>query len=254
MYSNKSFIQTYTGTTTYNELNKKRNPFLPHSSDEITESDNNSHQVGFTQNDMISIRTKFASLAENKKLQENKILTKVDVNRIVLDENTKFNPIQCIICKHICLDPVLIVCCANIACKDCVKLFDLKHPCPICYQLGLFIKPAGKIIKNILDKLELKCYFTDKGCDQIVSYSEIKKHEAYCTFNPDAMKECKSCQLFFSVEKFSTHSCLEELNKEIEQYTLELNKVTPKDSNGDLFARVRFSLRYDRLIYYIYYI
>jgi hypothetical protein len=40
------------------------------------------------------------------------------------------------------------------------------------------MKPIGKVIKNILYQLEVKC--PNKGCDELMSLEKYEEHEYYC--------------------------------------------------------------------------
>jgi hypothetical protein len=51
----------------------------------------------------------------------------------------------------------------------CKKSSDLKES---------IMKPIGKVIKNILHSLEVKC--PNKDCEQVMSLEKYEDHEYYC--------------------------------------------------------------------------
>lgn len=141
----------------------------------------------------------------------------------------------CSICLQVLLDPVADVC-EHFFCRTCIlswlacsetKTYNnnsnesdnnenetQQNKCPISGKqiLSSELKTVPRIAKNLLSKLRLHCEFYSLGCEQIITYDQLKQHEFSCDFNPQTKEECsKNCGAKIRRDLFSTHDCIQHL-------------------------------------------
>lgn len=89
-----------------------------------------------------------------------------------LSENHKTigNDKICSICLEIVLNPVMCSKCENLFCNDCItKFLKNSNKCPNrCFFIE---KEKNRMLKNILDILEFKCFYFKNGCSKIIPYA-----------------------------------------------------------------------------------
>ena len=82
---------------------------------------------------------------------------------------------KCIICSKIMINPTDCENCGHSFCNECISI----SKCPYgCEKKSL--KPASMGIKNLLNNLKFKCF--NEGCEEIISYSDVKSHDNNCPF------------------------------------------------------------------------
>jgi len=114
--------------------------------------------------------------------------------------------IFCKICKEILEDPVECSVCSSGFCKICINQWLLKHPtCPNnCVDSK--IRKAHILVRNLLDQIQLTCAFAKNGCQKILAYEFIKKHEEECEFKVLPCKfEKNGCSEKFLKKNLAEH-------------------------------------------------
>ncbi|CAF3367087.1 unnamed protein product [Rotaria socialis] len=60
-------------------------------------------------------------------------------------------------------------------------------------RCGEFIEHLGpRFVANHLVKLQISCIYQSNGCEELVSYEVLEKHETHCDYRP---QECSGCKL-----------------------------------------------------------
>ena len=73
-------------------------------------------------------------------------------------------------------------------------------------------------MRNLLDKLEIKCDFVAFGCQQVFHLDSLTPHMSVCDFNPEKRVECVSgCGLILRKADLQTHNCIKSLRKYISE-------------------------------------
>lgn len=106
-----------------------------------------------------------------------------------IDEKTLPDQYRCPICRDILVDP-LSTSCGHTFCKLCLEELqnttgeaDFKCPVDRKELRPSEIGPSPYIISNILDELEVKCPFSERGCEYTCSRWGIAKHvESDCEY------------------------------------------------------------------------
>lgn len=85
--------------------------------------------------------------------------------------------LMCPVCLGLVWDPIKCRNCDQIFCKTClVKILNKTGLCPMrCHFLALEI---DRIVKNILDNIEVKCL--NKDCKERMHYSQLQSHYFEC--------------------------------------------------------------------------
>ena len=96
----------------------------------------------------------------------------------------KYEDLICPICFYILKKP--ISCSGNknshSFCKECIdKYLKQSNKCPTCKLI--FKYKINNILNNELNTLSFKCAFENKGCKNILSYSEYLIHINNCEYN-----------------------------------------------------------------------
>ena len=82
---------------------------------------------------------------------------------------------KCIICSKIMINPTDCENCGHSFCNECISI----SKCPYGCEKKAF-KSASMGIKNLLNNLKFKCF--NEGCEEIISYSDVKAHDNNCPF------------------------------------------------------------------------
>ena len=116
----------------------------------------------------------------------------IDTNLVAEESKELTDDLICSICNNLCFDPVICKETQCIFCRECISRWVKKQGsnanCPICKNLFVFdILP--RLIKNLLNKIKIKCLFQSKGCSSIISYEQFPNHINSCDF---LSYKCKS--------------------------------------------------------------
>ena len=113
----------------------------------------------------------------------------------------------CSICLSVFEYPVQVPC-GHVFCRICIWNWLLDHEsCPVDRSPSL-IKDMARVaipLKNILDRLEIKCRF--EGCDHVFTLARIDSHDMKCPLNPDPWISCHLCTLTFPQSMKNRHPC-----------------------------------------------
>lgn len=103
----------------------------------------------------------------------------IDTNLIT--DNCKYfaDDFTCKICLGLVITPEMCSTCDSLFCKICItKSLKNSFKCPIRYQYKS--KEINKLLKNILDKVQLKCL--NSGCSEIINYGILTNHLKSCDY------------------------------------------------------------------------
>ncbi|KAL4455349.1 hypothetical protein ABPG74_012501 [Tetrahymena malaccensis] len=101
-------------------------------------------------------------------------------NLAVSTENIDF--VKCAICMHIYQNPIACGNCLNHFCTVCIREWLVRHPntCPLCKNFREM--RCVPMLKNMLDKLMFFCTNKKNGCEEIIRYEQVIKHEESCEY------------------------------------------------------------------------
>jgi hypothetical protein len=148
-----------------------------------------------------------------------------DISRFVDLNQSKAQHLKCGICGQIFRNPV-ITRCGHTFCKECLKIkiqfnngFCLDSHCE--QLLAQKRKRNDKIYINdfcvdnkslfqIINDLEIKCDFVDKGCKEVVRLALLSDHLDVCDYNL-----CSDCGL--KMGPTDDHNCLQLLKQHLDK-------------------------------------
>lgn len=150
----------------------------------------------------------------------------------------------CSICRCVFYDPVECPC-RHVYCRTCISSWlSRRKTCPVCRKRASTSKlqTVVPIIKNMIMKLTIHCPNIERGCKQKIALEAYDSHIANCDYgivqcknanckenfirkdmSKHELKECKYrtvkcrqyCSLMVPVNLIKSHSCVEELKKEL---------------------------------------
>ena len=107
-----------------------------------------------------------------------------DEERFVTTVNRNF---ICLICFNVLKDPVLCPKNQHCFCRGCItKHLENAKRCPTCADdltVDTLIE-APRMIKDILNELNIRCVYIDRGCQEILQLQQLDQHEDTCGFTP----------------------------------------------------------------------
>jgi hypothetical protein len=74
-----------------------------------------------------------------------------------------------------------------------------------------FVK-IHRTIKNMLSKFKFHCKFLSLGCQELVYYDKLAKHEQNCTYE---IHTCGECGIQMRISEKTDHNCLSALKLEV---------------------------------------
>ena len=166
-----------------------------------------------------------------------------DVDRFIneIDEE-----LRCQVCWGVLQDPLQANECEHTFCRVCINEW-LKNSttCPVDRnQLKVNqLRQIPRIVRNLINHLQLHCDFKSKGCEQIVTLEDLETHNSKCNFNPEIPLECpKNCGALVPKNRLTEHDCIKELRvllchqqKQISQLIASINELVKfKDKQHEL--------------------
>lgn len=166
-----------------------------------------------------------------------------DIDRFV---NNIDEELRCQVCLGVLQDPLQAIECEHSFCRFCITEW-LKNSttCPVDRnQLKVNqLQQIPRIVRNLINHLQIHCEFRSKGCEQIVMLEELDTHKLKCNYNPEIPIECpKNCGAFVAKNRLEEHDCIRELRellckqqKQISQLIANVNELTKfKDMQQEL--------------------
>ena len=158
------------------------------------------------------------------------------INKEELEEIEKI--ITCSICDGIINDPMECILCENNFCNHCIKKWKEKNVnCPFrCVNFSL--KENIFLKKFLSDTLKFKC---EKGCGQIISYSDFNEHYTISCPNIDKINyKQKFEDLRVEYEKLKIRHQIKiennkKLREEIKNYIKSNNELIVENKVNTLF-------------------
>ncbi len=180
-------------------------------------------------------------------------MSELDPKRLEVDNESIVQQLICNICLNIFTNPVDIECNqSHTFCSVCItKWLSTNNSCPICRQNldipedeDFFVLKNNRIIRNIINSSEIKCFSESNGCQKMIKMSELSSHLESCS-----QYLCYTCRI--KMGKQSEHNCvellkncrelleneLEEKNSEIESLKRKLRKRKRKSVFKGLFGK-----------------
>lgn len=106
----------------------------------------------------------------------------------------------CTVCTDVVKNPVYFQC-AHMLCLECYLQLQNKS-CPSCSTNITEYSSPPFIIKNLYNKLTLRCNNFKKGCEFTDSLSDIENHERDCQYN---LFTCPDCEEQFIILNRTEH-------------------------------------------------
>ena len=117
-------------------------------------------------------------------------INKIDTKYFLRDFSEIVQEVECPICLQFPLNPIQCSKCLKIFCKTC----QIKNTCPICRD-EFKEKELERILKNILDKLLLRCQNCEKYNKKLnlnkIKVSQYVNHLSNCEFSDYQCLVCK---------------------------------------------------------------
>ncbi|CAF5015778.1 unnamed protein product [Rotaria sp. Silwood1] len=107
--------------------------------------------------------------------------TQIDLNELICST----------ICENVLWKPVACQQCETHFCSMCIRKWLIKKPnqCPM--RCDRFIeRSCSKIITRQLAKLQIVCIYQPNGCNEVVPYEALEKHEMTCGYQ---IVKCTAC-------------------------------------------------------------
>ena len=135
----------------------------------------------------------------------------ISFDRLIDKEKHKnfYDIIQCKICFNILKNPYDCTKCGNSFCYNCISnLIKQNKKCP--FQCENFsIKQSSLIIISYLSNLKFTCKNKEFGCNEIISYENLDKHDKDCKFfyTKCPNLQCKKKILWNLLEQHLKNEC-----------------------------------------------
>jgi len=112
--------------------------------------------------------------------------------------------LSCSICLNILVKPVSCGVCQANFCECCInRWLDEKLIIKSCPNRCIFVKAKSPpIVFDLLSELKFTCAHKAKGCEEILGYDQLEKHELSCNFQT---KSCKGCSITLPLKELLEH-------------------------------------------------
>ncbi|CAF4400203.1 unnamed protein product [Rotaria sp. Silwood2] len=124
--------------------------------------------------------------------------------RIQCSTTTDLNDLVCsTICENILWKPVACQQCETHFCSLCIRQWLNKNPnqCPM--RCDKFIeRSCSKFIAKRLAQLQIICIYQPNGCNEVIPYEALEKHEIMCGYQ---LLKCAGCLAEILKKDFTEH-------------------------------------------------
>lgn len=131
----------------------------------------------------------------------------IDPERVVTDEHRVADEFLCTICQGLLWKSRSCASCQHLFCNKCIRTWLQIHPnsCPFrCspYQE----KRPPPYIHSLLGRLSIRCRNSSFGCNEILPYDLLEKHETIeCEF---PTKRCRVCGQYILISEIDQHQTI----------------------------------------------
>lgn len=87
------------------------------------------------------------------------------------------------------------------------------------------LKPAPRILRNLLARLSIECDFATLGCQTVVKLDLLADHCKDCEFNPKRPVECAECKLTTPKDELHEHKCIRDLRLLVLKQAVALSEL-----------------------------
>ncbi|CAG2175107.1 unnamed protein product [Oppiella nova] len=140
-------------------------------------------------------------------------------------QESDIEELSCGICLNIIKAPVIVPCCRQAFCHDCISdWLTNNNDCPLDrapLTVDGLQKPP-RLLETMLGKLKISCDNKDYGCPEVVPLEDLDHHKANCEFKAT---QCPRCLC----DKKPNHDCIEalmQLNRNANQEIQSLKHQT----------------------------
>jgi hypothetical protein len=99
---------------------------------------------------------------------------------IKTESDEEIRLLLCSICYNVLMRPLVCDSCQIASCEECLTFWNKKtKKCPSGCNKYKYTKPS-KFLHEHLKNLTIKCENHDEGCDEMVKYEDIEKHQSQC--------------------------------------------------------------------------
>ena len=129
------------------------------------------------------------------------------IERDIFVDCSTVDKLLCHVCYNVLLEPVAFDC-RHFVCHQCMNRLhvhalakNVPPSCPYCRTTGNF-SPADKLITDVINSLEVKCYFRREGCTDKITYAERDEHSRTCKYRTEP---CEHCGIIKIIRDLSLH-------------------------------------------------
>jgi hypothetical protein len=112
-------------------------------------------------------------------------------------------------------------------CEGCIKPWlNIQDKCPIDREplMTEQLQPAPRVLKSLLDDLQISCDFSFLGCQVFVRLEGLDAHKRVCKRNPELIVKCgKGCGAEYKVCDEANHFCSKYLTDIITNEETKIN-------------------------------
>lgn len=128
----------------------------------------------------------------------------IDPERIVDDEHHIIKEFSCAICQGLLWKPRSCASCQHLFCKKCIGIWLKINPNTCPFRCSPYEeKRAPPYIHSLLSRLTIRCRNSVLGCDEILSYDQLERHQTMDCQCPT--RQCHVCGNFVSTGEFHQH-------------------------------------------------
>jgi hypothetical protein len=118
-----------------------------------------------------------------KKVDDNPLKNGINIDLVTPESVTMSDSFVCVICLNLVLNPVFCEESECVFCKMCIESWNKKEKnCPNCRKEFKPNTKISRIVKNMLYKVKIRCFYLSEGCNMIIEYEKYEAHLDECDF------------------------------------------------------------------------
>ena len=149
-----------------------------------------------------------------------------DKSKIVGHNPDDLDEFVCGICQDVLNKPVVTQCCRQSYCRQCIEEWLKGHnTCPNDRKPLTInrVSEAPRLVINVIDKMQIRCDNSDKGCPEVTTIGTKEYHYKTCIYN-----KCKTCGCDRMDDHHDCLAYLMQRNIELTEMNYKLSKEKMK--------------------------
>jgi hypothetical protein len=127
----------------------------------------------------------------------------ISSERVRSQSAVNIDHLECSICLGLLWKPIACQTCQNLFCSACINQWLVKNPSKCPNRCETYTeRKCPPLVAKLLAQLQITCIYQLTGCNEILAYEALDKHQIECDYQ---LKKCPGCESEMLQKDLSNH-------------------------------------------------